>query len=169
MNELITIQRTDEYKKTKFGLLGNISDNGCGAIAAYNILNFEGIDMSLKNTIRGLRRCLGLLFGMGKLGTNLFALKAYLMKFFTVRLGIIPLINHRFSDSPSSAVIFYYWRSGKKVGAHYITAHKCEDGLYDIYNYVRRPIHVEPESFIKAMKAKKQYPMWILKVFPKRR
>lgn len=116
MNELITIQRTDEYKKTKFGLLGNISDNGCGAIAAYNILNFEGIDMSLKNTIRGLRRCLGLLFGMGKLGTNLFALKAYLMKFFTVRLGIIPLINHRFSDSPSSAVIFTIGAAAKKSG-----------------------------------------------------
>lgn len=169
MNELITIQRTEEFKKMKFGLLGNIFDNGCGAIAAYNVLNFEGIDTSLKDTVCGLRRHLGLLFGMGKLGTNLFSLKAYLTKFFTVKLRIISFMKKRFADKPSSAVIFYYWRSGKKIGAHYITVHRREDGLYDVYNYVNRPIHVEPETFIQSMKAKKQYPMWMLKIFPKRR
>ena len=162
MNGLINKQHTDEFKHTRYGLLGNVSDNGCGAIAAYNILNFEGIETSFDEVVKGIGMRLGMVIGLGKLGTNLISLMLYLAKYFVLRIRFLFLKRGRTMTNCSSVLIFYYWRSKKRIGAHYISAHRCEDGLFDVYNYAFRPIHVDLTEFISGMREKHEYPIWLV-------
>ena len=142
--------------------MGNVSDNGCGAIAAYNILNFEGIETSFDEVVKGIGKRFGMVIGFGKLGTNLISLMLYLAKYFVLRIRFLFLKRGRAMTNCSSVLIFYYWRSKKRIGAHYISAHRCEDGLFDVYNYAFRPIHVDLTEFISGMREKHEYPIWLV-------
>ncbi len=168
MRELINRQNTEAFKKTRYGLLGNIAANGCGLIAAYNVMNGNGVDISLDAVSRGLRRRLGMAVGLGRLGTNMFSIIAFLVKYFAVRARFLFLGKGRSSKERNAIIIMYYWFTGKRCGAHYIAGLRCEDGCFDIYNYSSIPPHVELGEFLVGMRKKHEYPLWLVDVGRKR-
>jgi len=67
----------NDYGNFKYGL-GNVADNGCGAVAAYNILLLEGKYKPLPEIIKYFDNGNENIFGI--LGTNPFGLMKYMKK-----------------------------------------------------------------------------------------
>lgn len=168
MNEFINRQNTYEFRKKRYGLFGNIASNGCGAIAAYNVLSANGIEMGFDETIRGIGCRLGTVIGFGKLGTNVISLIVLLHRFFALRVRFIILGRGRRFKECSSVIIMYYWFKSKRIGAHYIAGVKSEDGCFDFYNYSASPAHAPIENFIAGMRGKHEYPLWLIGITRKR-
>lgn len=168
MRELINRQNTSEFRNTRYGLLGNIAANGCGAIAAYNVLNANGVDVSLDEVVKKLRIRLGMAFGLGKFGTNILSLAALLASCFTLRIRFIILNNGKSAANCDSLIIMYYWFKSKRIGAHYVAGVKSEDGYFDFYNYSLFPQHLKIEDFISRMKRQHEYPLWLIGITKKR-
>ena len=160
--EPITIQKTEDFRRTRYGLFGNVAANGCGAIAAYNVLNGLGEEVSFPKVIKGLRKRLGMAFGFGLLGTNIYSLMAYLASFFRLRICLIFLRNRKKLKTCDAVIIHYYWRSKKRIGAHFISGIKNEDGDYTFYNYSAVPRTASLDSFLKNMKKEHELPLWVI-------
>ena len=123
-------QSTEEYKKTKFGLFGNVADNGCGAVAAFNMLKANGAPLPLGRIIRDLRKRLALyLFGL--LGTDPFALLFYLRRYLTVRFRLCTRSAAERFENCTSVTVVYFWHRKRKCGMHYICGVRADDGRFD--------------------------------------
>ena len=160
--EPITIQKTEAFRRTRYGLFGHVAANGCGAIAAYNVLNGLGEEVSFPKVIKGLRKRLGMAFGFGLLGTNIYSLMAYLASFFRLRICLIFLRNRKKLKTCDAVIIHYYWRSKKRIGAHFISGIKNEDGDYTFYNYSAVPRTASLDSFLMNMKKEHELPLWVI-------
>ena len=64
-------------KKIRYGALGNVSANGCGAIALYNVLHHHGQTDTFEQVVGSLKKRMGFhLFGLA--GTRFGAVKSIL-------------------------------------------------------------------------------------------
>ena len=116
----------DYYEDFKFGI-GNVADNGCGAVAMYNILKLEGKEVDFAQVIKDLEP-----FGtnaLGLLGTNPTFIYRYLK-----RQGLEVSIH--FNDLEENA------KKGKYVilctvdfnSGHYMTFYDRVDDKYSCLN-----------------------------------
>lgn len=160
--DFINIQSTDEFRALRFGLLGNVAKNGCGGIAARNMLLANDIDLPMNEVINGLRFCLGTAFGFGLLGTNFFSLFAYMCKFFKMRFSWLFGLRRKAFSSCTAVIVFYYWKHGKKIGAHFIAGVRCEDGKFDFYNYRSTKYHASIDELYVVFKRESSIPVGII-------
>ena len=154
-------QSTEEFKKTKFGLCGNVADNGCGAIAAFNMFRANGITLPLTMIIHDLRKRLGFYF-FGLLGTDPFALWFYLRRYLKVRFAFCTRSAAERFKNCTSVTIVYFWRRKTKIGAHYICGVRANDGQFEFCNYGRDISRSALPGFVKGMKAKHESPLFII-------
>lgn len=166
--DFINIQSTDEFRTLRFGILGNVANNGCGGIAARNMLLANGVDLSLNEVIKGLRLRLGTAFGLGLLGTNFFSLFAYMSKFLRMRLSLVIGLRRKVFSSCTAVIILYYWKHCKKLGAHFITGVRCDDGKFDFYNYRYSKYHASIDELYAAFKKESSIPIGIIGSLGKR-
>lgn len=107
---------------------------GCGWIAVYNALVHMGYRVNAPALIRRLERQAPLIHG--NFGTLAFA-----PYFFFRSEGFQSEICAKVSDFDAvlnrsdCALLFYYWKSGKRIGSHFIALHKSPDGItgYNVY------------------------------------
>ena len=69
---------------------GNIARNGCGIIAAYNVIASYGTEVTFNRVKKGVIHLNGLVYG-GWLGTNPFVIRNYLMLYFGFVFSAGPL------------------------------------------------------------------------------
>jgi hypothetical protein len=124
-------------KEIQWGLFGNISDNGCGVIAAYNILVSKSLFTDFGTVKNELTSVGGVLLGIGSIGVDPVSLSLYMeIKFSNVNSywfhsdnwetkatgqvdGVIVLVKwegtlamHYFAGIPSgNADEFYFYNS----------------------------------------------------------
>ena len=139
-DDKIYIERQKNYTNQRgtFGPLGNISANGCGAIAVYNVLTHFGIQIDFMAIVKRFNRqwLFATSFG-GFMGSYIFYLAHILKKY---HLQVRPVIFtsrvlRRFHlDDKSALILFYGWRKGRKLGAHYQAGFGHADGSITLHN-----------------------------------
>jgi hypothetical protein len=70
-------------RNTKWGWFGNIADNGCGVIAAYNVLYSKNRNTNFFTVKDELAKKGGVLLGIGLIGVDPFGLASYMETKFT--------------------------------------------------------------------------------------
>ena len=127
-----------------FGLKRS-SENGCGWIAAYNLLKLNGREQTMEETVRGLSW-----LNLGKLqGENIFNLALYLRrKGLPVRLAVGRSAVVRAMKNAQSGILLY---STKLLHAHFVCWKKADHGKCCFYNavYGRTEYLNDPETFLK--------------------
>lgn len=164
-------QRTFSKQRGTFGPIGNISANGCGAIAVYNILAYFGMHEDFMKVIRRFERVwpLALPFG-GVLGTNIFYLFFLLKKYHFV---VKPVFfcgrrNKAFLSDRDSAILFFYgWRKKWQMGAHYqagffepdgsVVLHNSRAVYSDIHELIQKKRERENMWFCMALHVRRKY------------
>lgn len=107
---------------------------GCGWVAVYNALTHMGYRVNIPVLMRKLERQVPLVHG--NLGTLAFA-----PYFFFRSQGFPAKISAKQADfdeilaRSDCALLFYYWKSGKRIGSHFIALHQAPDGItaYNVY------------------------------------
>jgi len=126
-------------KDIKWGTKGNIADNGCGIIAAYNVLLHYSSSISFSSVLNALKKRGGPIIQRGKMGLNPFSLTNYLRtKFWNVKTASSWTYLWGIKAELSECVIVLYALS-KFNGAHYIaginTGLTREGGSFKFYNF----------------------------------
>ena len=110
--------------------------NGCGWMAAYNLLHALHLPDDWKSVVCGMRHHT-LLFG--ELGTNPFGLRRFLKKRgIKVRLSFRPRTAARLADEDSDGGIVMYWHGH---GAHFVAFARAGAGLRFFNARRRDPAH----------------------------
>ncbi len=131
MEDLIYNQQKIPKSQWRYGFRSSAA-TGCGWIATYNALRLMGRKAEPQKLIRYYERQLPLI--NGNFGTFLFGPAIYfLQKGFRIKLRFR---KRRFEEAVKNSevsILFYYWRRGWKLGAHFITV-RYEDGKFVGYN-----------------------------------
>lgn len=130
-------QRTFTKQRGTFGPLGNISDNGCGAIALYNVLEFFGVRADFMKLVgRFSRRWLLALPLGGLMGTSIFYLFYELVKYgFRVRPVVFTERTIcRLSEEGTAFIMLYLWRKKYRYGGHFQAGLFGENGTVTLHN-----------------------------------
>ena len=129
--------KTEKIQNIRWGLVGNIKDNGCGVIAAYNVLLSRSSRTDFGKVKSELSFCGGAL-AYGKLGASPFALTRYMYsKFWRVRTaGAITYLWGIKAELSQSVIVLIKWGGG--LGMHYIagigTGQRDVGGSFKFYN-----------------------------------
>ena len=141
MNDLICNQRDIPAEKWRYGFRAS-ADTGCGWIAVYNALRILGYRAEPEELIRWFEFQLPLIHGNA--GTTLPAPALRFLRWgFPVDIVIQP---SRFDDAAKSAdacILFYRWRKGWKLGAHFVALHH-RDGSFTGYNTFKNSTGPDP-------------------------
>ena len=144
MDDLIYCQKAIPKEELRYGLRSSAA-TGCGWIATYNALRLLGKRTDKQELIRYYERQLPLIHGNA--GTSFWGPAAFFRHHgFRVRMEVR---RDRFdalvSDS-SVCILFYYWRSGRRLGSHFVALHKTDRGIigYNTYKNSTGPDHYGP-------------------------
>lgn len=151
MAELIFNQGRLSGREYRYGLRPS-SATGCGWVATYNALVLLGRDTDKQALIRYFRWQLPLIHG--NLGTSFWGPALCFRQWgFPVKL----VSNRRRYDAEAAAadvcILFYHWRRGARLGAHFVALEKTEAGFvgYNTFSTSTGPDRYGPslEGFIK--------------------
>ena len=134
MDGLIYNQRNIPKDKWRYGLRSSAA-TGCGWIATYNALRLLGYQTSIDELIRYYEWQLPLIHGNA--GTSFWS-PALCFKTWNFPVEICA-DKRKFDDLAScsdACILFYHWRKGCKLGAHFIALQHTEDGIIS-YNTFR--------------------------------
>ena len=133
MKDMIYCQRSIPKEELRYGFRSSAA-TGCGWIATYNALRILGKRARKEDLIRYFERQLPLLHG--NTGTAVwgpalfFRHHGYRVKAEVRRARFDALVeNHRV------CILFYHWRKGWKLGAHFVALHKAERGVVGYNTY----------------------------------
>ena len=148
MNELIYNQTNIPKEQYRYGFRASAAV-GCGWIATYNALLLLGHTTDIEDLIRYYEWQLPLIHG--NLGTSFWAPAAVFRKWgFPVKV----LMNRkRFDEEAAKAdacILFYHWRKGVKLGAHFVALHHTPEGFVG-YNTYRNS--TSPDHFVDSLEA----------------
>ena len=133
MKDMIYNQRDIPADALRYGLRPS-ADTGCGWIATYNALRILGKRADKQALIRYYERQLPLLHG--NTGTSFWGPAVFFKHHgFDTR---VELRRDRFDalvEESKACILFYYWRKGIKVGAHFVALHKTERGIVGYNTY----------------------------------
>lgn len=125
------------FEKMRFGILAS-KHNGCGWIAAYNLLKIAGKEMSMEETARGLERYALLGEAFGQLVYTLF----YWLK----KQGLPVHMTHfskyhckKQMENSKAGILLYVHRRG----SHYVTYENLGNGVFHFYNVIYGHDHLE--------------------------
>ncbi len=130
--DLIRDQRQFPARRGTFGPLGNIRDNGCGAIAVYNVLAILGTAVPCENIIQQFCRSWvwSTVLG-GVLGSNPF----YVMRCLK-RAGFhTAFCSRRRAGNHDAYIAVYLWANRREgLGAHFQALQRKEAGVLEAWN-----------------------------------
>jgi RHS repeat-associated protein len=169
-------KRSIEMKDIKWGSLGNIADNGCGVIAAYNVLYSKNPYTSFIKVRDELKK-MGAYVLFGKLGVLPEALTS-LMKsnyndvYSNFDLSGIDLLNGSNAEKTGKAgavIVLVAWDEPLKNGMHYFTGiHK--EGTDEFYFYnsgitgVNKHTPITMEQLAEKINAMKATPTGLITI-----
>lgn len=132
--ELIYNQRNIPRDQHRYGFRAS-SAVGCGWIAMYNALTLMGYRVDTPGLIRALERELPLLHG--NTGTSFWGPVPLLRRWgFPVKTSIHPREFDTLARDADACILFYHWRSGFRLGAHFVALQHTEKGFLG-YNTFR--------------------------------
>lgn len=137
MHNFIYNQRAIAHDQWRYGLRTSAA-TGCGWIATYNALQIMGCYASPEELIAYYEHQLPLIHGNA--GTSFWAPAVFFKSHgFSVRTEFR---RNRFDETAKSAdacVLFYRWRKGAKIGAHFV-ALTVREGTFIGYNTFRNSV-----------------------------
>lgn len=141
MNDLICNQRDIPKEKWRYGLRSSAAV-GCGWIATYNALRLLGYRTDIEELIRWYEWQLPLLHG--NTGTSFWGPVFRFRSWgFPVETTADPRAFDAVVDRSDVCILFYRWRKGAKLGAHFVALHKTGDGITG-YNTYRTSTGPDP-------------------------
>ena len=156
MPDLIYNQNHIPKDKYRYGLRPS-ADTGCGWIATYNALVLMGRTTDIHRLIRYYEWQLPLIHGNA--GTSFWAPAVCLKKMgFSVEICADPKKYDEKSKAADAAILFYRWRKGCRLGAHFVALHHTESGFTG-YNTYKNSTGPDPygESLTEFLKKKKYF------------
>ena len=127
MKDMIHCQRDIPRDQLRYGFRAS-ADVGCGWIATYNALRILGKRAEPKALIRYYERQLPLIHGNG--GTSFWGPAAFFAHHgFSVRMEARRDRFDALAAECPVCILFYYWRRGLKIGAHFVALHKTDRGI----------------------------------------
>ena len=167
MLDLIYNQRNIPKDQWRYGLRSSAAV-GCGWIATHNALRLMGYKTDIEELIRWYEWQLPLLHG--NTGTSFWGPAIRMRSWdFPVETTADP---REFDDMVARSdvcILFYHWRKGAKMGAHFVALHK-KDGQIIGYNTYRTSTgpDVYGESLRTFLKEKKYYGAFLIGIRDKR-
>lgn len=150
--ELITNQRKIPREKWRYGLRSSAA-TGCGWIACYNALLLLKRPEPPERVLGWLSRRRPLVNGL--CGTTFGSMLAFCKnRGLAVSVGCKKKQLDRLVRENEVSILFYFWRRGWRIGAHYVTLVPEGDGLvgYNVYRNVTGPVSLG-ESLIPFLKS----------------
>lgn len=133
MAELIYNQNRIPREQWRYGLRSS-AKTGCGWIALYNALVLLGEEPDPQQLIRACERQVPLI--NGNAGTILFSPGQLLKRWgYPVRISALPEQFDRLCRQSDAAILFYYWREGFRLGAHFVALHHTDQGFLGYNTY----------------------------------
>lgn len=133
MKELIYNQTQIPRKQWRYGLRSS-ARVGCGWVATNNALVLMGHDVDIDRLIRSYERQLPIL--NGNAGTLFCGPGLLLRKWgFPVSFCNTPRRYDALCRSCDTAILFYYWRSGVKIGSHFVAVQYRNGSFYGYNTY----------------------------------
>ena len=142
MGELIYNQTHIPEEKWRYGFRPS-AKTGCGWIALYNALILLGEEPNPEALIRDLEKQLPLIHG--NVGTFCLG-PALLLKKYGYSVNICS-DTQRFDAlvrKSDAAILFYYWRKGLHLGAHFVALQAAASGFIGYNTYTNS---VSPDSY----------------------
>lgn len=154
MDDLIYNQNHIPKEKWRYGLRPSAA-TGCGWIATYNALRLLGYTVDIEALIRYSAWQLPLIHG--NFGTSFWGPAACFRHWgFPVELCIHRESFDQVVQRSDVCILFYYWRRGCRVGAHFIALHKSPQGILGLNTYRNStgpdPLGSSLEAFLKKQK-----------------
>ena len=148
MKELIYNQTQIPREKWRYGLRSSAA-TGCGWIATHNALRLLGYETDIEALIRWYEWQLPLLHG--NTGTSFWG-PAIRMKLwgFPVETSADPRQFDAVAERSDVCILFYHWRRGLKIGAHFVALQKKE-GRVTGYNTFRTS--TGPDDYGESLQA----------------
>ena len=127
MDGLIYNQKKIPKEQWRYGFRSS-AETGCGWIATYNALRLMGYAADPEQLIRYYERQLPLVHG--NLGTSLWgpALRFHQWGF-PVKMTMKRKEFDSIAKESDACILFYRWRKGWKLGAHFAAFHHTDDGF----------------------------------------
>ena len=133
MKDLIYNQRQIPRDQYRYGLRPS-ADTGCGWIATYNALRLMGYRTDIHELIRYYLWQLPLIHGTA--GTSFWGPAVCFRKWgFPVRLVMGTSRLDEAAREADVCVLFYRWRAGIRLGAHFVALHHKENGFIGYNTY----------------------------------
>lgn len=139
MEELIYCQRDIPKEQWRYGLRSSAA-TGCGWIACYNALTLMGYKTDIPQLIRCCQWQLPLIHGNA--GTSFWGPAALFHKWgFPVTVTAKRANFDRVVAESDVCVLFYRWRKGAILSAHFVALHKTQEGIlgYNTYRGSKGP------------------------------
>lgn len=151
MEDLIYCQNAIPKEQWRYGLRSSAA-TGCGWIATHNALRLLGKHTDIPQLIRYFELQLPLIHG--NTGTSFWG-PALLMKKWGFRVAVTGRRQDfdRLAGQSDACILFYRWRRGLRLGAHFVALHKTERGFvgYNTYRNSSGPDFYGPslDAFLK--------------------
>lgn len=133
MDNLIYNQRDIPRDQWRYGLRSSAA-TGCGWIATHNALSLLGRKTDTEELIRYFEWQLPLIHGNA--GTSFWGPALCFRQWgFPVEICAKPSNFDALVDRSDVCILFYHWRRGCRLGAHFIALHRTETGItgYNVY------------------------------------
>ena len=152
---LIYCQRDIPKNELRYGLWSSAA-TGCGWIAVYNILTLYGIPCDPQQILNEVKQDIPLLNG---LCGSFFMSPAWVLRRhgFDVCFTTKKEKMDQIAQANETGILFYWWKSKNKIGAHFCAVEKTEEGYigYNTYSNSTGPDSYGPS--IKAFLDKRKY------------
>ena len=134
MDDLIYNQRDVPKDQWRYGFRSTAA-TGCGWIATYNALRLMNYRAKPEDLVRYYERQLPLIHGNA--GTSIPGPAVFfIQQGFPVKMTARRKEFDRITRESDVCILFYRWRKGWKLGAHFVTV-RYEDGKFIGYNTFR--------------------------------
>ena len=156
MDDLIYNQRQIPKDKWRYGFRSSAA-TGCGWIATWNALRLLGRKTDIAELIRYYEWQLPLIHGNA--GTSFWGPAVCFRHWgFPVEFCVDIRKFDTLVNSCDVCILFYRWRKGCRIGAHFIALHRTETGIlgYNTYRNSSGPDHLG-DSLEALLKQKKYF------------
>lgn len=127
MKDMIFNQRAIPKEQWRYGFRSSAAV-GCGWIATYNALQILGLRTEPEALIRYYESQLPLIHGNA--GTSFWGPAVCFQQWgFPVTLTVKRSEFDAFAKKNDVCILFYRWRNGWKLGAHFVALHHTQDGF----------------------------------------
>lgn len=154
MDNIIYCQRDIPKDKWRYGLRSSAA-TGCGWIAAYNSLCLMGYKPDAGKIIRFFEKQIPLF--NGNTGTFILSPAMFFKKLgFSVKVSANAKKFDEIAEQSDASILYFWWRNGLKVGAHFIAIQYTPKGFmgYNTYKNSKKADNLGKslEEFIKRRK-----------------